>query len=633
MGAYLTMPLTSVGTHIFHYEPYRFRSGGPAARTIDFGQSAWQGIVANTSKFALLQAAIQEQNLLRSYVEADNDFWPLTPITPNETEWAAYQVMRRQTGPTTTDGFAVFFRRCRAESDTLTVPLMGLDRTKSYLLQYRHGYAVDKTETVSGASLAAGFRVVLTSPSSSVLILLTPSVAVVPVGDHNIFTPAVAGVLDAEALEAFVLARSAAGATRLSIAKPAGGSYTVAGPDQPGGYAACGAHICLGHSTVGITGVELDMGGVTVVLGQRNRTAVQVNNAVNFSLTGLRTQYAEFPTNQATITNVASDDRSVTVTVPTGYPTEDWASAGAAGLSCNVFSSKSWLWKPGTYDLHFSSNVSSSDPRQFLLSITNLAAHQSSNAVVGDMLGCRPLQAEFCFAVRNTSSSAFRDIILRGGTSFGFFESGTQMQNLFDGVEIRRPPRPAGATVEPLLSTAADGFHSNGNRVGPKIINSHLERMADDGIAIHGAYALVVAHDPTNRTSLIVQTQGVYIPIAGDTIRLYDKAFLPTVSDFVVARVSLMSPQWRPKHNTSQSLPLNGFQYDGPYMALTFTAALPRSVGFDWVANNADLNGNGFELRNNTIANHRARGMLIKASNGACMCLLRAIEWLHALAY
>jgi hypothetical protein len=39
-------------------------------------------------------------------------------------------------------------------------------------------------------------------------------------------------------------------------------------------------------------------------------------------------------------------------------------------------------------------------------------------------------------------------------------------------------------------------------------------------------------------------------------------------------------------------------------------------VDFDWVANNADRNGNGFVLRNNTIENHRARGMLIKASDG-----------------
>jgi hypothetical protein len=46
--------------------------------------------------------------------------------------------------------------------------------------------------------------------------------------------------------------------------------------------------------------------------------------------------------------------------------------------------------------------------------------------------------------------------------------------------------------------------------------------------------------------------------------------------------------------------------------------ATSLGVGFDWVANNADLNGNGFELRNNTIENHRARRMLIKGSNGAC---------------
>ena len=166
---------------------------------------------------------------------------------------------------------------------------------------------------------------------------------------------------------------------------------------------------------------------------------------------------------------------------------------------------------------------------------------------------------------------------------------------------------------------AADGFHSAGDRVGPKIVNSHFERMADDGIAIHGAYALVVAHDPANGSSLVVQTQGVYVPVAGDTVRLYDKAFIPAASDFVVTRVSPMSRQWRPKHNVSKSLPLDGFDYDGQYFALTFTTALPLDVGFDWVTNNADQNGNGFELRNNTIANHRARGMLIKASNGACM--------------
>ena len=44
--------------------------------------------------------------------------------------------------------------------------------------------------------------------------------------------------------------------------------------------------------------------------------------------------------------------------------------------------------------------------------------------------------------------------------------------------------------------------------------------------------------------------------------------------------------------------------------------ALPTALGFDWVVFNTDRGCSTFSLRNNTIRNHRARGMLIKASNG-----------------
>lgn len=39
---------------------------------------------------------------------------------------------------------------------------------------------------------------------------------------------------------------------------------------------------------------------------------------------------------------------------------------------------------------------------------------------------------------------------------------------------------------------------------------------------------------------------------------------------------------------------------------------LPLGVGFDFVASNANRTGNNFLITNTTIANHRARGMLIK---------------------
>ena len=52
-----------------------------------------------------------------------------------------------------------------------------------------------------------------------------------------------------------------------------------------------------------------------------------------------------------------------------------------------------------------------------------------------------------------------------------------RLQNTFDNVRIIRPPKPAGATEEPLLAMGADGFHNAGNKIGPKIVNSYFERM------------------------------------------------------------------------------------------------------------------------------------------------------------
>ena len=46
------------------------------------------------------------------------------------------------------------------------------------------------------------------------------------------------------------------------------------------------------------------------------------------------------------------------------------------------------------------------------------------------------------------------------------------------------------------------------------------------------------------------------------------------------------------------------------------SAPLPAGLAFDFVAVNADAVGSGFVLRNNTIRNHRARGMLLKGSDG-----------------
>ena len=97
--------------------------------------------------------------------------------------------------------------------------------------------------------------------------------------------------------------------------------------------------------------------------------------------------------------------------------------------------------------------------------------------------------------------------------------------------------------------------------------------MTDDGIAIHGAFALVTAK--LNATAVVLQTQGVYVPDLGDTFRLYDKGFVPAKSDYVVAGVAQMDREWRPQYNESKSLPRDGFHYPCAHILLMSSLALP----------------------------------------------------------
>ena len=129
----------------------------------------------------------------------------------------------------------------------------------------------------------------------------------------------------------------------------------------------------------------------------------------------------------------------------------------------------------------------------------------------------------------------------------------------------------------------------------------------------------------------------------GDTIKLYDQAFRPA-GRVTVTAIGVPQPpgRYRPPANTSHTMPHTPLDPEPQawyVLVLVTGAVLPASasasaaprgpgggtgagagagagLGFDWVAFNADKGSAGFTLRNNTIRNHRARGMLIKASDG-----------------
>ena len=56
--------------------------------------------------------------------------------------------------------------------------------------------------------------------------------------------------------------------------------------------------------------------------------------------------------------------------------------------------------------------------------------------------------------------------------------------------------------------------------------------------------------------------------------------------------------------------------FPASYMVAQLSPPPPLEMVFDYVCTNADTVGSGFSIENSRIANHRARGLLLKASHG-----------------
>lgn len=231
--------------------------------------------------------------------------------------------------------------------------------------------------------------------------------------------------------------------------------------------------------------------------------------------------------------------------------------------------------------------------------------------------------------IDGATNCTFANVALFGGPCFGFLEAGGG-GNAYLNVSIRHPAAPPGAAFPPLLSTSADGLHSSGARVGPRVEGALFEGMDDDGIAVHGGFMLV-----TDAAAAAVGGGGggrIWATLhgalaVGDRVLLYDRAFAPAPLPappafapiaFTVLAVARAPPSYAPPFNVSRTMPSQALPAPGGYQVVDLGGPqpLPAGVGFDFVAANADAVGAGFALRNNVIRNHRARGMLIKGSHG-----------------
>jgi hypothetical protein len=446
-------------------------------------------------------------------------------------------------------------------------------------------------------------RLALFTPSLLVLLACARAAAQPPL---PCFAPSAAPAFNASAFSDWIVASAAAGARALCVAP---GAYTLAAP-APG----VRAHLVL---PAGLQGpLALSLAGVELTCESRHAGGLYAAGWQGVELAGLTLRYALPPSNTAAIVAVNASAGTVDVAVEAGHPLEDWA-AGTV-RDCNLFDSAHRLRVPLTFDLSLSNVSALPSARLFRAAVRPLAG-----IAPGQLLGCRVAGGAMTVLLDNATGVTLRDVALYGGPGFGFFEVGGS-GNSYVNISIRLPPPPPGGTTQPLLSTSADGLHSAGARVGPRITGASFTGMDDDGIAVHGGFMLVTDADaPSGRVWVVAHSP----LLPGDALRLYSPAFTPLPApqppvfapvDFVIEAVERAPPGYVPPFNTSRTMPSQTLPASEGYaiVSLRGAAALPPGLGFDYVASNANAVGSGFLIQGCSISNHRARGMLLKGSHG-----------------
>ena len=350
--------------------------------------------------------------------------------------------------------------------------------------------------------------------------------------------------------------------------------------------------------------LEIEATGTTWLMPDSTKGGLRFTRCSNVTLRGATIRNATIPFGQGVITAIAPDRRSFEVQTDAGYPANmDDARFFAANGVWYLFDRATRRLKAGSNDFR-SSTIERLAPDRFRV---GFPAPLADATEVGDLTarrgrGSSGLQSNEC------AQMTFDHVSVQYAGGFGFFESGGAGGNVYRNISVVPGPRPDGATVDPLLSSNADGFHSASVGHGPLIENSLFTRMPDDGIAIHGEYEMVRRVE--GQKVVAMRLWGGLPYAVGDTANFVSKGGVP-LGESKVTAIKALPQDFMPQIESKTSPHFRDSRF---YLELTFDKVPDGAV--DGFIGNLNRIGSGYVLRGNTITDHRARGILLKARDG-----------------
>ncbi|HZE95700.1 MAG TPA: hypothetical protein VE981_01620, partial [Planctomycetota bacterium] len=345
----------------------------------------------------------------------------------------------------------------------------------------------------------------------------------------------------------------------------------------------------------GARDLEISARGVELVLVDPAKGGLKFTGCRNIRLTGLGLRHETPPFTQGRIAAIAADERSYDVRLDAGYPELVERPTGY------VFEPRSRQIRAGSTDVT-ASRVERLGDGLFRLHFPRKSGASMHAVEVGDRMAFRGQVATDLY-IGGSAGITVEDLTIRNGGGFCIHEDGGEGGNRYKAT-VTYGPKPAGAEEPPLLSCNADAFHSSGVRRGPTLDGCLFEGMGDDGVAIHGSYALLVEA----REKSWVVTDGVLRE--GDPLRLI------TPEGGLAGEARVVSVRGLKDYAPAGKSRFHGFADLSRFRFAEVTTEPGLPAGFDWQASNPAAAGSGYVVRHTVIRNHRARGLLLKADDG-----------------
>lgn len=357
----------------------------------------------------------------------------------------------------------------------------------------------------------------------------------------------------------------------------------------------------------GLKHFTIEASGVTLVFPDLSKEALEFYGCDDVAFLGATITRGGPVTSQGTVTAVADDGKSVDIKIHSGYRADlDDPNSYKDAHVLTFYDPHTLDILPGTFDVWYS-GVTRLAPDTFRLAL-RYALSPDTPITAGKYVSWRNT-VHRDIGVIGCAHMRLDRLRFLGGTGFCIQEFDGDGPNHYT-YDLTYPPAPPGATVRPLISSNADGFHSGAMRHGPVVENCRLEGMNDDGVPIHGFYGQIM--EATGTTVIIrLVWDGPKTWRSGDSLTFLSKENVAGIEAKLLSIEAV--PNYKPAHPPEAE---SNF-YKHPH-ATFYRLTIDRPVNPPYQAFVSDENecGDGFVVRNCTVKNLRGCGMRIQASHG-----------------